>query len=82
MGAHIHSKEEQPFHFCETRYVISSGLHDKSKQPRPCSCENCGYFCKLPLGKKLFRKHVRQLTHFARYLKVTLSKNMKLAMDL
>ncbi|KAI0250860.1 hypothetical protein BJV78DRAFT_1282923 [Lactifluus subvellereus] len=22
-GAHIHSKEEQPFHFCETRYVRS-----------------------------------------------------------
>ncbi|KAI0302897.1 hypothetical protein B0F90DRAFT_1935607 [Multifurca ochricompacta] len=31
-GAHIHSKEEQPFHFCENR------------------CENCGYFCTLPLG--------------------------------
>ncbi|KAI0246219.1 hypothetical protein BJV78DRAFT_1286673 [Lactifluus subvellereus] len=31
-GAHIHSKEEQPFHFCETR------------------CDNCGYFCTLPLG--------------------------------
>ncbi|KAH9963060.1 hypothetical protein BJV74DRAFT_880022 [Russula compacta] len=30
--AHIHSKEELPFHFCETR------------------CENCGYFCTLPLG--------------------------------
>ncbi|KAI9443938.1 hypothetical protein H4582DRAFT_1807523, partial [Lactarius indigo] len=31
-GGHIHSKESQPFHFCEMR------------------CENCGYFCTLPLG--------------------------------
>ncbi|KAH9047539.1 hypothetical protein EDB83DRAFT_2267127 [Lactarius deliciosus] len=31
-GPHIHGKEEQIFHFCETR------------------CQNCGYFCTLPLG--------------------------------
>ncbi|KAH9046371.1 hypothetical protein EDB83DRAFT_2295029 [Lactarius deliciosus] len=31
-GAHIHSKEKNPFHFCEIR------------------CENCNYFCTLPLG--------------------------------
>ncbi|KAI9453845.1 hypothetical protein BJY52DRAFT_1225384 [Lactarius psammicola] len=34
-GAHIHSKEKNPFHFCEIR------------------CENCNYFCTLPLGEKL-----------------------------
>jgi len=31
-GPHTHSKDSQPFHFCEAR------------------CENCGYFCTLPLG--------------------------------
>ncbi|KAH9047481.1 hypothetical protein EDB83DRAFT_2317547 [Lactarius deliciosus] len=31
-GPHIHNKEKQIFHFCETR------------------CQNCGYFCTLPLG--------------------------------
>ncbi|KAI9444050.1 hypothetical protein H4582DRAFT_1918931, partial [Lactarius indigo] len=31
-GPHIHGKEKQIFHFCETR------------------CQNCGYFCTLPLG--------------------------------
>ncbi|KAH8989296.1 hypothetical protein EDB92DRAFT_2003843 [Lactarius akahatsu] len=31
-GVHIHSKEKNPFHFCEFR------------------CENCNYFCTLPLG--------------------------------
>ncbi|KZP16668.1 hypothetical protein FIBSPDRAFT_794044 [Athelia psychrophila] len=31
-GAHSHSMDKQPFHFCENK------------------CENCGYFCTLPLG--------------------------------
>ncbi|KZP02990.1 hypothetical protein FIBSPDRAFT_769606, partial [Athelia psychrophila] len=31
-GAHSHSMDKQPFHFCEKK------------------CENCGYFCTLPLG--------------------------------
>lgn len=31
-GPHVHGKEKQIFHFCETR------------------CQNCGYFCTLPLG--------------------------------
>ncbi|KAH9014402.1 hypothetical protein EDB85DRAFT_2295948 [Lactarius pseudohatsudake] len=33
-GSHIHSKEKNPFHFCEVR------------------CENCNYFCTLPLGHR------------------------------
>jgi hypothetical protein len=78
-GGHIHSKEEQLFHFCEERYVLSS--HFSCKELRLWSCRNCGYFCSLPLGKKVIHQHIT--TYVVRWqLKVTHSKSMKLAMVL
>jgi hypothetical protein len=58
-GGHIHSTGEQPFHFCEERYVpmyhvmISEGTEGL----RLCSCQNCGYYCTLPLGMELFHQY-------------------------
>jgi hypothetical protein len=44
------------------------------------SCEGCGYFCTLPLGKVLLRKLRQMLMIIVHFYKVTLSKNTRLAM--
>lgn len=62
-GGHVHSKEEeQPFHFCEERYVPRT-MPRPVKELRLCSCQNCGYYCTLPLGMELFYQH--NTTHLA-----------------
>jgi hypothetical protein len=45
------------------------------------SCEGCGYFCTLPLGKVLLYQLRQVLMTVIQFYKVTLSKNTKLAMD-
>jgi hypothetical protein len=49
-GSHTHSKEKRPFHFCKARCVTKRYSVSKRMLTR-YSCENCGYFCTLPLGK-------------------------------
>jgi hypothetical protein len=48
-GTHRHSTDQNAAHFCETRYT--SSFYDRPGLTcHRYRCENCGYYCVLPLG--------------------------------